>query len=133
MASEADWTVNPYLLFSFGTFDSSLTGLGRNQESEHVALPKQPIKQFKPVQQSRQQVLRANCPNIYTGKQGDYGGINRFSYSYLPALRGLPDMPTWLKYKYSQRHSSGTLTLKSLREEHACLDFSDFLSTLLVY
>ena len=56
-------------------------------------------------------MLRAFCPNICTVKKGDYGGINRFSYSYLPALRGLPDLPTWLKYKYSQRHSSGKLTI----------------------
>ena len=32
----------------------------------HVAWPKRPQSQFKPVQQSRQQVLRAYCPNIYT-------------------------------------------------------------------
>ena len=30
----------------------------------HVALPKQPINHFKPVQQSRQQELRSYCPNI---------------------------------------------------------------------
>ena len=32
----------------------------------HVTLAKQPINQFKPVQQRRDQVLRAYCPNIYT-------------------------------------------------------------------
>ena len=32
----------------------------------HVALPKWPIDQFKPVQKSRQQELRAYFPNIYT-------------------------------------------------------------------
>ena len=32
----------------------------------HVALPKHPINQFKPVQQSRQQAIRAYCPNVYT-------------------------------------------------------------------
>jgi hypothetical protein len=32
----------------------------------HVALTKRPINQFKPVHQSRQQALRADCPNIYT-------------------------------------------------------------------
>ena len=32
----------------------------------HTALPKWPIHQFKPVQQSRQQTLRAYCPNEYT-------------------------------------------------------------------
>ena len=36
----------------------------------HVALPKLPISQFKPVQQSRQQALRAYCPNIYTVTPG---------------------------------------------------------------
>ena len=32
----------------------------------HVTLPKRRINQFKPVQQSRQQVLRAYFSNIYT-------------------------------------------------------------------
>ena len=31
----------------------------------HIALPKWPIKQFIPAQQSRQQALRAYCPNIH--------------------------------------------------------------------
>ena len=31
----------------------------------HVALSKWAIDQFKPVQQSRQQALKAYCPNIY--------------------------------------------------------------------
>ena len=35
----------------------------------HVALPKPPINQFKPVQQSRQQTLRAYCPNIFNVSQ----------------------------------------------------------------
>ena len=51
-------------------------------------------------------------PSMFKWKNGDYGGINRFSYSYLPALRGLPDMPSWLKYKYSQRHSAGAFNNK---------------------
>ena len=34
----------------------------------HVALPKRPINQFKPVQKSKQQ--RAYCSNIYTVKKG---------------------------------------------------------------
>ena len=32
-------------------------------------MPKWPINQFKPVQQSRQQALRAYCPNIYSVKK----------------------------------------------------------------
>ena len=32
----------------------------------HVALPKRPINYLKLDQQSRQQALRAFCPNIYT-------------------------------------------------------------------
>ena len=35
----------------------------------HVTCLKRPINQFKPVQQSNQQVLRAYCPNIYCGKR----------------------------------------------------------------
>ena len=31
----------------------------------HVALPKRSINQLKPVHQSRHQVLRSYCPNIY--------------------------------------------------------------------
>ena len=32
----------------------------------HVVLPKRPINEFKLDQQSRQQALKAYCPNIYT-------------------------------------------------------------------
>ena len=32
----------------------------------HLVLPKWPINQFEQDQQSRQQVLRAYCPNVYT-------------------------------------------------------------------
>ena len=50
-----------------GTFVSFLAGLGQKsiQCVVHVALPKRPIIQFKPDQQSRQQ-LKAYRPNIYT-------------------------------------------------------------------
>ena len=36
----------------------------------HVALPKWPINNFKLVKQSRQQVPRAYCPNLYTVIKG---------------------------------------------------------------
>ena len=39
----------------------------------YVVLPKQPINQFKPIQQSRQQALKAYCPNLYTVQQGLIG------------------------------------------------------------
>ena len=46
----------------------------------HVALPKRPINQFKPVQQSKKQALRAYCPNIYTLlKDGKVGLSEEFS------------------------------------------------------
>ena len=55
-----------------------------------------------------QRVFRyAFNPSMFHWKHGDYGGINRYLYSYLPALTGLPDMPGWMKYKYSKRHSAG--------------------------
>lgn len=59
-----------------------------------------------------QRVFRyAFNPNMFTWQHGDYGGINRYTYSYLPALKGLPDMPTWMKYKYSKRHSQGIFAI----------------------
>ena len=48
----------------------------------HVTLPKWPINPFKPVQQSRQQVLRAYCPNIYTVGQGQPSYIPTFDFDY---------------------------------------------------
>ena len=57
-------------LYQFGRFHSFLASLGRNQVYVqcmfHVALSKRPIHQFKPVQNSRQQVLKAYCSNVYT-------------------------------------------------------------------
>ena len=52
-------TVNPYLLFIVvGTFDSFLAGLGRNRMYGACCLS-------KAGQQSRQEVLRPYCPDIY--------------------------------------------------------------------
>ena len=39
---------------------------GEFERKEHLALSKQPISKFKPVQQSRQLEHRAYCPNVYT-------------------------------------------------------------------
>ena len=56
----------PQLLFSFGnSIPSRLVWTGI-ECMVLVALPKRPINQFKPVQQSRQKALRAYCPDIYT-------------------------------------------------------------------
>ena len=59
------YTLGQYDL-SFGTFDSYLAGLVKIKCKVHVALPKRYTNQFKPVKQSRQQALRAYCPNLYT-------------------------------------------------------------------
>lgn len=72
-----------------------------------------PVDTFntKVVHVHAQRVFRyAFNPMLFQWEHGDFGGINRFSYSYLPALKGLPDMPSWMKYKYSKRHSAGNLT-----------------------
>ena len=37
----------------------------------HLALPNQPINQFQLVWQSRHQMLRAYCPNIYNVGLGE--------------------------------------------------------------
>ena len=52
-------------------------------------------------------------PSMFRWSHGDLGGVVRYTYSYLPALEGLPDMPTWMKYKYSQRHKAGKFVLLS--------------------
>ena len=46
-------------------------------------------------------------PKMFVWPNGDFGGISRFSYSYVASLSGLPDMPDWLNYRYSKRHSAG--------------------------
>ena len=51
----------------FGTFNSLLSGCGRNQvcgacySAQFISLD-----QFKTVKKTRQQALRAYCPDIYT-------------------------------------------------------------------
>ena len=48
-----------------------IVGLGKKTYSAvDVALPEWPINKFKPVQQSKQQSLRAYCPIIYTVVKG---------------------------------------------------------------
>lgn len=61
-----------------------------------------------------QKVFRfAFNPNLFEWKNGNYGGVSRYAYSYRPSLHNLPEMPRWMKYKYSDRHSAG--------EIHICL------------
>ena len=43
----------------------------------HVALSNRSINQFKPVQQNRQQALRAYCPNMYTVEKGKGNSAQR--------------------------------------------------------
>ena len=60
-------TVRSQLLLCSDTFDSFLAGLRRKSSvcTVHVALPKRPMNQFQLVQQSRQQALKAYCPEIH--------------------------------------------------------------------
>ena len=61
-----------YRLDSRTLFNYSLALIHSNsswleiQCTVHVALPKRPIKWFQLVSQSRQQVVKAYCPNVYT-------------------------------------------------------------------
>ena len=52
-------------LLTFSTFNFFLASL-RIERTMDYALPKQPIYQFKPVQQRRQQYIELYCPNEYT-------------------------------------------------------------------
>ena len=55
-----------WILFFLLWYIWFLSDWSRQISSVHVALPKQTINQFEPVQQSRQQALRPYCSNIYT-------------------------------------------------------------------
>ena len=58
------WDSKTFLFSSFGTFYSFLEEI---ECTIHVDLPKRLIFQFKLVQQSRQQVIKAYCPSsVYT-------------------------------------------------------------------
>ena len=60
-------TVSSYHLFSFGSFDSFLTGLGWNQKYSVCCSAQMAHKLvFISVLQRRQQARRAYCPDIYT-------------------------------------------------------------------
>ena len=50
--------------FSFGALNSFLADLMKYCSTMHFTFPKRPITQLKPVQQSRQQELRAYYPNM---------------------------------------------------------------------
>ena len=50
----------------------------------HVALAKWPINQFKTVQVSRQQKLRARCPNIYSTVSMSHGSDLQLIYTQWP-------------------------------------------------
>lgn len=58
-----------------------------------------------------QKVFRfAFNPNLFGWSS--FGGttqesITRHLYTYRPSLKGLPDMPYWMRYKYSHRHKAG--------------------------
>ena len=36
-------------------------------------------------------------------------GNSHHLYTYQPSLKGLPDMPYWMRYKYSRRHRAGNI------------------------
>ena len=72
---KVSWGAKCGSAFGFGTFDFFLPGLFwvEIECMLHVALPKRPKNEFKPVHLSRQQALRANCPNVYTVPISEWG------------------------------------------------------------
>ena len=59
-----------------------------------------------------QKVFRfAFNPNLFgwSNSAGAQEGVSRHLYSYQPSLKGLPDMPYWMRYKYSHRHKAGKI------------------------
>ena len=49
-------------------------------------------------------------PNLFgwSNPEALTNGNTRHLYTYQPSLKGLPDMPYWMRYKYSHRHKAGT-------------------------
>jgi hypothetical protein len=49
-------------------------------------------------------------PNLFgwSNLEGAQDSVSRHQYTYQPSLKGLPDMPYWMRYKYSHRHKAGT-------------------------
>ena len=57
-----------------------------------------------------QKVFRfAFNPNLFGWSSfgGTQQSVTRYHYTYRPSLKGLPDMPYWMRYKYSHRHKAG--------------------------
>ena len=48
-------------------------------------------------------------PNLFGWSSfgGTQQSVTRYHYTYRPSLKGLPDMPYWMRYKYSHRHKAG--------------------------
>ena len=48
-------------------------------------------------------------PNLFgrSNLEGAQENFSRHQYTYQPSLKGLPDMPYWMRYKYSHRHKAG--------------------------
>lgn len=97
-SSEVDiWSTSPYPTTISTTTDSS--GVLDNSENNLAVMQ---------VSIHAQKVFRfAFNPNLFSWKNGNYGGLTRHAYSYRPSIKGLPDMPYWMRYKYSKRHSAG--------------------------
>ena len=73
----------------------------------HVALPKRPINQFKLVQKSRQQALKAYCPHIYTLSSGQ----NNFSFFNRKKIESPEELEPYLEALHQTRQdiADGTL------------------------
>ena len=50
-------------------------------------------------------------PNLFgwSNPEALQDGNSRYLYTYQPSLKGLPDMPYWMRYKYSRRHRAGNI------------------------
>ena len=84
--SSEGWVCTGTFLFFLGLSATEITC------TDHVALHKQPINEFKLDHQRRQQALRAYCPNIYTVPKGHCcfdGCVNACVVAEATGLHGL--------------------------------------------
>ena len=72
--------------------------------------PLKPIIPTMEVALQSQKVFRFQFnPNLFgwSNPEAVQNGNSRHLYTYQPSLKGLPDMPYWMRYKYSHRHKAG--------------------------
>ena len=95
-----------------------------------------PLMKMKIAIQS-QKVFRFQFnPNLFgwSNPKALTDGNSHHLYTYQPSLKGLPDMPYWMRYKYSRRHRAGNIFwIFDLLSYRLLLDRNSFIQIFSVF